>query len=92
MDKWAMIAERKRQRKRERSSVHQVAKHVYRSCGICDQPYVANNYDDSRVRVKRWHGLEVCAHCQYKVLKYLPRLMEAGIVRFTKDHKPSKLA
>lgn len=76
---------RKRQKREDKSNVAEWQ--VWRTCDLCEEAYCANNYADRKVRVKKWHGLEVCAFCINRTLKGLPRLMELKIVKFTKKHQ-----
>lgn len=88
--KWDVIAERKRL-KRERNSLQGAsAGLLYSICGLCDRQYCTNNYEDRKVRLQRWHGVEICAHCKCYVLPGIRKVMALKIVKFTKAHRPEK--
>lgn len=48
--------------------------------------YVANNYEDRKVRLVRWQGIIICANCRYKVIPHIKSLIEGGVLRITKAH------
>lgn len=81
----------RRQQERKALRLRQTAEapewQIWRICDVCQQSYCANNYADHKVRIKKWKGLEVCAYCRIHILKNLPRLMELGILKFTKAYK-----
>lgn len=58
----------------------------YRQCELCDSAYCANNYIDRKTRIKRWHGVEVCARCRYVVLPAINRAMDLKVVKLRKRH------
>ena len=80
--KWDIIKERKLAKKVDRALDGPFRPDlVWRKCKLCKRPYAANNYQDGKTRVYRWRGIEVCAHCRYNCLKYLPRLQKLGAIK-----------
>jgi len=57
---------------------------IWRTCEVCEQRYCANNYQDRKVRLHRFRGIELCARCQYSCVKYLPKLQKLGAIKIKK--------
>lgn len=86
--KWQIQAERKRARKAQKPEAGVGLEwQIHRNCELCGKDYVANNYQDRRTRIKRWKGVEICAWCQFNIVKMVPRLVELGIVKLRKEHR-----
>lgn len=59
-----------------------------RHCGLCGKGYIANSREaPTRMRVRRWKGVELCRGCQANRLDIIQALLKMGVLKYTKQFK-----
>lgn len=90
LTKWEIIAKRKRLRKSEGVLTPAERGLKFRHCELCGRQYCCNNSEDRKVRVTKWHGIELCAHCRHNVLPGVRRLMDRKIIKLGKKYRTER--
>lgn len=86
------IAQHRRQRarklERKDEDLRWAMQQRMRTCLLCGKEYIANSRDQPQcVRVRQWHGIEVCRSCEALRIPHLHTLVKMGVVKFCKGHK-----